>query len=66
MTNIANLYKIEPDKIYTTYQVASLLQVGRWSVMKNIHNGELKSKKVGLGFKVLGSQVLDFLQREFK
>jgi len=58
-------FKIDSDRIYSTQEVADMLRVKLWTVKKIIHNGELKSKRMGMGYKMYGRHIIEFIEREF-
>lgn len=59
------IYKINTDQIYSTQEVANILRVKLWSVKKVIHSGALKSKKMGMGYKIYGKHIIEFIDHEF-
>ncbi len=65
MKPYTDTYKINSDQIYSTQEVADMLRVKLWTVKKIIHNSELKSKKMGMGYKIYGRHIIEFIEREF-
>lgn len=65
MTSYTDIFKINADQIYSTQEVADMLRVKLWTVKKIIHNGELKSKRMGMGYKIYGRHLVEFIDREF-
>lgn len=50
------------EKFYTTEQVASMLQVHPFTILKFIKQGKLKGIKLGRVYRILESDVENFLQ----
>ena len=65
MNPYTDTFKINADQIYSTQEVADKLRVKLWTVKKIIHNAELKSKKMGMGYKIYGRHIIEFIEREF-
>lgn len=65
MKPYTDTYKINSEQIYGTQEVADMLRVKLWTVKKIIHNGELKNKKMGMGYKIYGRHIIEFIEREF-
>lgn len=65
MKPYTDTFKIDSDRIYSTQEVADMLRVKLWTVKKIIHSGELKSKRMGMGYKIYGRHVIEFIEREF-
>lgn len=65
MKPYTDTYKINSDQIYSTQEVADMLRVKLWTVKKIIHKGELKNKKMGMGYKIYGRHIIEFIEREF-
>ena len=52
------------DKIYTTEQVAQLLQIHPLTVLKYIKSGKLKGIKLGRVYRIRESALQEFLENE--
>ena len=52
------------EKIYTTEQVAKLLQIHPLTVLKYINSGRLKAIKLGRIYRIRGSALQAFLEQE--
>lgn len=58
-------YKIEPNEIYSTKEVAELLKVKLYTVRKLIADGSIRSRWAGAGYKIYGQHIIDFINKEF-
>ena len=52
------------EKIYTTEQVAQLLQIHPLTVLKYIKNGKLRAIKLGRVYRIRESQLQEFLEQD--
>jgi excisionase family DNA binding protein len=52
------------EKIYTTEQVAEILQIHPLTVLKYIKNGKLKGVKLGRVYRIRESALQVFLEQE--
>lgn len=59
----AGISLVEQDKELTPNEVASLLQVSRPHVMKMIHAGVLSAHPVGKHYRIMFSDLKDFIDR---
>jgi excisionase family DNA binding protein len=52
------------DRLYSPTEVAQILRVSRVTVTRSIKLGRLQAMRVGSQWRVLGSEVLKYLERE--
>jgi len=52
------------EKIYTTEQIADILQIHPLTVLKYIKNGKLKGIKLGRVYRIRDSELQKFLDQE--
>ncbi|MEO5373956.1 MAG: helix-turn-helix domain-containing protein [Alphaproteobacteria bacterium] len=53
---------IDPDRIYSTRELARLLEIGRSDVIRLIHAGKLKARKSGRNYHILGRSIIRYLR----
>lgn len=53
---------IIPTAVYTTEQVAELLNLDMVTIQRYVRSGELKAKKTGRKYLFLGQGLLEYLQ----
>jgi len=58
--NFNNKLKKYPD-VLTVAQVEKILSVGHYSVYKLIHDGTLRALKVGRGYRIVKSSLIEYL-----
>lgn len=51
------------DEILTIGEVCSILRIGRSTLLKLIHSGELPAFKVGRQWRISKNELYDFLKR---
>jgi excisionase family DNA binding protein len=51
----------ESERIYTVSEVAAVIRVSPVTVVRMIHNGELKALRVRGQWRILGSDILRYL-----
>ena len=56
---------ISEAKFLTVAEVAALMRVSKMTVYRLLHNGELPAVRVGRSFRVVESDVNDYLRRSF-
>lgn len=59
-----NPYKIDPDRLYTTADVANAFDVPTTQIYGWIRQGWVKCKRLGKSNRILGSDLVDFIDRE--
>ena len=52
------------DNILTTYEAAKYLKISKSTLLNYIHQRKIKAKKVGRSWRVLQSEIYQFLQEE--
>lgn len=60
------VFKIDENTIYKTSEVAKILRVGDWTVLKLFHDGVLKGMRAGRSYKFLGKHIISMINHEFK
>jgi len=56
---------ISEAKFLTVAEVATLMRVSKMTVYRLLHNGELPAVRVGRSFRVVESDVNDYLRNSF-
>ena len=51
------------DEILTIAEVCSILRIGRSTLLKLIHSGEMHAYKVGRQWRISKNELFDFLKR---
>lgn len=59
---LQNSQKIEPVQIYSAEEIASFLKVSVYTVVRRLKEGDLRGKKVGASWRVLGEDLLDYIR----
>ena len=54
------------NEVLTTREACGYLKISRPTFLKLVHENEIKAKKVGKGWKVLKSELLEYLTRKDK
>jgi excisionase family DNA binding protein len=52
---------VVPRRIYNTEEAAQLLQVDRRTLYKEIEAEEIKAKRLGKGYRILGEHLLSYM-----
>lgn len=52
------------NEVLTTREACDYLKISRPTFLKLVHGNEIKAKKVGKGWKVLKSELLEYLMRK--
>ena len=52
-----------PHRIYNTIDLARILGMDRKAVLELVHKGEIKGLKVDGNYRILGSSILDYMNR---
>ncbi|CAA7625253.1 hypothetical protein A6A04_21135 [Paramagnetospirillum marisnigri] len=55
--------EILPHRIYSSAEASQLLGVDRLEVLGLIRSGTIKAKKVGDNYRILGSNLVDYMNR---
>ena len=50
------------EKVYTTHEVCTYLQISKGQVFKLLHNGELKYFRIGRSIRITESALNEFIQ----
>ncbi len=61
LTHFGPKRKIDPNKIYTSTEIAKFLGTKRVEVVKLILSEEIKAKKIDTNYRILGQSVLNYL-----
>ncbi|CAA7622258.1 magnetosome protein MamR [Magnetospirillum sp. UT-4] len=55
--------EIAPHRIYSSVEAAELLGLERIQVLDLVSTGALKAKKVGDNYRILGSNIVEYMNR---
>jgi excisionase family DNA binding protein len=55
--------EILPHRIYSSGEASQLLGMDRLEVLELIRSGKIKAKKVGDNYRILGSNLVDYMNR---
>ena len=55
--------EILPHRIYSSAEASQLLGMDRLEVLGLIRSGKIKAKKVGDNYRILGSNLVDYMNR---
>jgi predicted site-specific integrase-resolvase len=55
--------KIDPYKIYNLQETRQILGIALSTLKKFLKTGELKGKKIGKEWKILGENIIEFLKK---
>ncbi|MBF0094421.1 MAG: helix-turn-helix domain-containing protein [Alphaproteobacteria bacterium] len=53
---------IKPNHIYTTRDVAAILDIGRRDVIGLIHAGKIEARKTGRNYLIVGGNIIRYLR----
>jgi len=55
---------MKEDNILTSYEAANYLKISKSTLLNHIHQRKIKAKKVGRSWRVLQSEIYQFLKEE--
>lgn len=57
--------KINKDKFYTVKEFSNIFEINPWSTRRLINIGAIKCSKIAGAWRILGSDVLEFIKINF-
>jgi excisionase family DNA binding protein len=57
-----SLKKIDPNKFYTVEEISNFLDLSSQTIRKFLRDRQMKGKKIGRRWHILGKNVIDFVK----
>ena len=57
---------INPNRLFTLAEVATILRVSRQTLYNNIRSGKLQAAKIGREYRITGTQLQEIVDYGFK